>query len=93
MKSQKAETVVPNFDERFVNTDSSGKVTNQAQGLADLKATKFASAEYEDLTVTVFGDAAVVTGGFKGKGTDSAGKAFDVHERWTDTWVRTPAGK
>ena len=36
--------------------------------------------------------AAIATGGYKGKGTDS-GKPFDEHLRWTDTWVKMPNGK
>ncbi len=93
VKAQNPDLVAANFDDRFVNTDSSGKVTNKAQGLADLKAVKFASAEYENMQVTVFGDTAIATGGFRAKGTDPKGKPFDVHERWTDTWVKMPSGK
>jgi ketosteroid isomerase-like protein len=43
--------------------------------------------------VTVFGGTAIATGGFDGKGTDASGKAFELHERWTDTWVKMPSGK
>ena len=43
--------------------------------------------------VTVFGDTAIATGGFKGKGTDAMGKPFDNNERWTDTWMKMPSGK
>jgi len=38
------------------------------------------------MKVTVFGDTAIATGGFKGKGTDESGKPFDNSVRWTDTW-------
>jgi ketosteroid isomerase-like protein len=61
--------------------------------LANAKATKYVSAEYEDVKVTLFGDTAIAKGGFKGKGTDASGKPMDVHERWTDTWVKMPNGK
>src|SRR5208283_4348825 len=93
VKAQNPDLVAANFDDKFVNTDSSGKVTSKAQGLADLKAEKFVSAENENMKVTMFGDTAIVTGGFKGKGTDAKGKAFDVHEQWTDTWVKMHGGK
>jgi len=43
--------------------------------------------------VTVFGDTAIATGGFMAKGTDASGKPMDIHERWTDTWVKMPSGK
>ena len=44
--------------------------------------------------MTIFGDTAIATGGFKGKGTDAMGKPFDNNnERWTDTWMKMPSGK
>jgi ketosteroid isomerase-like protein len=92
-KSQNPSSVTSNYDDRLVSTDSSGTVTTKAQGAAYLKTTKFTSAEYENVQVTVFGDTAIATGGFKAKGTDSRGKPFDTHERWTDTWVKMPGGK
>jgi len=61
--------------------------------MADLKATKLTSAQYENVQVTVFGDTAIAAGGYKAKGTDSKGKPIDIHERWTDTWVKMPSGK
>jgi ketosteroid isomerase-like protein len=76
-----------------VFTGSDGKVRNKAQALTEAKGRKYSSVDYEDVKVTVFGDTAIATGGYKGKGTDGAGKAFDEHERWTDTWVKMPDGK
>ena len=52
--------------------------------LADSKATKYDSIDYEDAKVTVFGDTAIATGGSKAKGTDASGKPLDEHVRWTD---------
>jgi ketosteroid isomerase-like protein len=92
-KSQNPDLIAANYDERFVDTDSSGKVLSKAQGIAELKATKLTSAEYENVQVTVFGDTAIAAGGYKAKGTDPKGKSFDVHERWTDTWIKVPSGK
>jgi hypothetical protein len=60
---------------------------------ADEKATKYTFADYENVQVTVFGDTAIAIGGGKFKGTDSSGKPMDVHERFTDTWVKMPDGK
>ena len=93
VKTQNPDLIAANYDDKFVDTNSSGKVTTKAQDMADVKATKFTSAEYEDVHVTVFGDTAIAVGGFKAKGTDSKGKPFDLHERWTDTWVKMPSGK
>jgi ketosteroid isomerase-like protein len=68
-------------------------VTNKSQSLADAKASKIVSAANEDVQVTVFGDTAIATGLWVGKGTDEKGKAFDVRDRWTDTWLKMPNGK
>jgi ketosteroid isomerase-like protein len=92
-KTNNPDLVAPLLADKFVSTGSDGKVTDKAQMLADSKARKYASAEYENVQVTVFGDAAIATGGFKAKGTDASGKPFDDHERWTDTWVKMPNGK
>ena len=92
-KTNNADLVAPLLADKFVDTGSDGKVMNKAEALAQAKATKYVSAEYQDVKVTVFGDTAIATGGFKGKGTDASGKPMDVHERWTDTWVKMPSGK
>jgi len=70
-----------------------GKSTTRPGTLAFYKNTKWDSAAYDDVKVTVFGDTAIATGGFKGKGTDAMGKPFDNNERWTDTWMKMPTGK
>jgi ketosteroid isomerase-like protein len=96
LKAQKAsnpDLLAPLLADKFVNTGSDGKVTGKAETLASLKATKWDSAEYTDLKVTVFGDAAIATGGVNGKGTDADGKPLDIHERWTDTWLKMPNGQ
>jgi ketosteroid isomerase-like protein len=92
-KTNNPDLVAPLLADKFVNTGSDGKVMNKAASLANAKATKYDSAEYEDVKVTVFGDTAIATGGFKAKGTDASGKSMDIHERWTDTWVKMPSGK
>ncbi len=96
LESQKAnnpDMVAPLLADKFVSTGSDGKVNDKAGALADAKKTKYTSADYENVKVTVFGDTAIATGGFKGKGTDASGKPMDAHERWTDTWVKMPSGK
>ena len=85
--------MAPLLADKFISTGSDGKVSGKADLLATAKATKYDSADYEDVKVTAFGDTAIATGGFKGKGTDELGKPLYVHERWTDTWVKMPNGK
>ena len=92
-KTNNPDLVAPLLADKFVNTLGDGKVMNRAETLAYAKATNYVSADYEDVKVTVFGDTAIAIGGFKAKGTDASGKPMDVHERWTDTWVKMPSGK
>ena len=84
--------VAPLLADKFTGTDSEGKVRGKAESLANAKATKYDSVDYDDVKVTAFGDTAIATGGFKAKGTDASGKPFDEHERWTDTWAKMPNG-
>jgi hypothetical protein len=77
------------ISEKYVATGGDGALQDKAQMLADAKDRKYSSVEYENVKATSFGDTTVVvTGGYKGKGTESAGKTFDEHLRWTDTWVK-----
>ena len=96
LQSQKTNNVnllVPLLADNFVDTSSEGKITGKAEALATAKSMKWTSAEYNDVKVSVFGDTAIATGGFKGKGTDGSGKPLNVDERWTDTWVKMPNGQ
>jgi ketosteroid isomerase-like protein len=92
-KTNNPDLVAPLLADKFIGTGSDGKLTDKAQLLADAKATKYTSMEYEDVKVTVFGDTAIATGGSRSKGTDASGKPMDEHVRWTDTWVKMPNGK
>lgn len=92
-RSNNPELIASALADKFMSTGADGKLMNKAEALADAKATKNTSADYENLQVTVFGTTAIATGGYKGKGTDASGRAFDVHLQWTDTWVKMPDGK
>jgi ketosteroid isomerase-like protein len=92
-KTNNPELVAPLLAEKFINTGRDGKVTDRTATLATAKATKYTSVDYDDLKVTVFGNTAIATGGFRAKGTDPSGKAFETHERFTDTWVKMSGGK
>jgi len=92
-KTNNPDLVAPLLADKIVSTGNDGKVETKAQMLADAKARKYTSAEYEGVQVIVYGNTAIATGGFKGKGTDASGKPFDDHDRWTDTWKKMPNGK
>ena len=91
-KTNNVDLLVPLLADKFANTSSDGKLTGKSETLAEYKNTKWESAENTDVKVTAFGDAAIATGEYDGKGTRS-GKPFDVHERWTDTWVKLANGQ
>src|SRR5450432_2237663 len=92
-KKNNPDLVAPLLADKVVETSADGKVSTKSQMLATAKTTKYDGADYEDVKVTVFGDTAIATGGFKAKVTDGSGKSTDVHVRWTDTWVKMPSGK
>ena len=92
-KTNNPDLLAPLLADKVVVTEADGKVHDKAGTLATYKKTKWDSAEYTDVKVTVFGDTAIATGGFIGKGTDATGKPFDDNERWTDTWMKMPGGK
>ena len=85
--------LAPLLADRFINTGTDGKVRNRAETLVTEKATKYSSAEYPELKVTVFGDTAIATSVWRGQYTDESGKPVNSHSRWTDTWVKMPDGK
>ncbi len=76
-----------------METDPDGQLQNKAETLAVAKASKYSSAEYQDMKVTVFGDTAIVTSIWNGQYTDKSGKPASSRARWTDTWVKMPDGK
>ena len=92
-KTNNPDLVAPLLADKFINTGSDGKVTSKSESLATAKATKYDSVAYDNMKVIAFGDTAIATGDFKAKGTDASGKPLDVHERFTDTWVKMPSGK
>ena len=92
-KTNNPDLVAPLLADKFMMTGNDGKVTGKAELLATAKATKYESVEYDDVKVAVFGDTAIARGGFKATGTDASGKPLDIHERWTDTWVKMPNGQ
>jgi ketosteroid isomerase-like protein len=73
----------------FVTTSPEGKMRSKAETLQRIKsgAVKYQSSKVSDMKVAIYGDAAVVTGTWKGKYVEN-GKTIDATERFTDTFVR-----
>ena len=83
-----ASVVDPMLADSFINTDADGETYGKAQLLSNLKGGKWEVNGISDVKVKVYGDAAVATGGWRGKGIDGDGTHMDRSERWTDTWVK-----
>jgi ketosteroid isomerase-like protein len=92
-KTNNPDLIAPLIADKFVYTGSDGKVGDKAALIAEAKATKWTSVENLDEKVTVFGDTAIATGEFKGKGTGASGKPIVDHTHYTDVWVKMPDGK
>jgi ketosteroid isomerase-like protein len=91
-KTNNADLSAPLFADKYIATGPDGKIEDKAQTVADAKARKFSLSEYEDVKILAYGDTAIATGGWKGQGTE-AGKPFNDHLRWTDTWIKMSDGK
>jgi len=87
-KTGDAAAVRPMLAETFVTTDVSGHSYNKQELLDTLKGGKWEYNGISDLKVRVYGDTAIATGGWAGKGLDGDGTRVERRERWTDTWVK-----
>ena len=87
-----AQVVAPMLADSFVNTDADGETSGKPQLLSNLKGGKWEVNGIGDVKVKVYGDTAVATGSWQGKGVDGDGTRIDRSERWTDTWVKMPNG-
>jgi ketosteroid isomerase-like protein len=76
--------------DNFVNTDYDGSFQNKAEFLASTKdpTVKITSAVNDNVHVFLYGNTAIVVGGYTTKGLIK-GKAFEHKGRFTDTWVQT----
>lgn len=73
----------------FVNTESDGSFSNKAQFLSDAKdpSYKYDVVTTSDVSVIMYaGTSAIVVGSYHDVGTHK-GKAFEIHGRFTDTWI------
>jgi ketosteroid isomerase-like protein len=83
----------PYLAPEFMAMGTDGKYTNRADYLASIKKSKWEISEISDVKAHVSGNHAVVTGTWRGKGTDGSGKAVDTTEVWIDSFVKGANGK
>ncbi len=91
-KMSNADAIAPLLADNFTNLNSDGTMMNKTQTLAMVKGAKWDTNEISDVKVTAFGNTAIATGAWQGKGM-ADGKAVDAHEHWVDTWMKMPGGK
>jgi ketosteroid isomerase-like protein len=74
----------------MISVDIDGSVQNKSEFLASIKSPDYqpSQAVTEQTSVQVYGNAAVVVGIFRIKGTEK-GKPYVHRERFVDTWIRT----
>ena len=77
------------FDDNFISTDSEGVIRTKADIVGAVKAgrIKYDSAKTENVKIILHGDAAVVSGTWRGKYAHK-GKAVSLVERFTNFYVR-----
>jgi ketosteroid isomerase-like protein len=73
----------------MVSVDIDGSISSRNEFLASIKSSDYqpSQAVTEQSTVQVYGDAAVVVGIFRVKGTEK-GKPYTHRERFVDTWIK-----
>ena len=92
-KAGDAANVSPLLADNFINTDVDGNRSGKSELLSNLKGGKWEQNGISDVKVSVYGDTAIATGAWAGKGVDGDGTKVDRRERWTDTWVKMKDGK
>jgi uncharacterized protein (TIGR02246 family) len=92
-KAGDAANVAPLLADNFINTDVDGNRSGKSELLSNLKGGKWEQNEISHVKVSVYGDTAIATGAWAGRGVDGDGTKVDRRERWTDTWVKTKDGK
>ena len=73
----------------MVSVDIDGSIASKSEFLASIKSADYqpSQAVTEQSNVQVYGDAAVVVGIFRTKGTEK-GKPYVHRERFVDTWIK-----
>ena len=77
----------------FIAVEIDGSLSSKSEFLASIKDPSYqpSQAVNEKMDVQVYGNAAVVVGIFRIKGTEK-GKPYIHRERFTDTWIKSGQG-
>ena len=86
-KKQDPSILEPYLAPEFTSMGADGAYTTRADYLAGIKKAKWEISEISDVKAHVSGNHAVVTGVWRGKGTDGSGKSVDTTENWIDSFV------
>ncbi len=92
-KSGNYDALAPLLADNFITMDADGSLHTKSEMLTRMKGSKWEVMEVSDIKVTTFGNTAIATGAWQGKGTLANGTAVDAHERWVDTWMKGASGK
>ena len=92
-KKQDPSMLDPYLADGFMSMGSDGTYTGRKDYLAGMKTAKWDITEISNMKAHVSGNHAVVTGDWRGKGTDPSGKSVDTTEHWIDSFVKSTSGK
>lgn len=92
-KKQDPKMLEPILADGFMSLSADGTYVNRADYLAGISKAKWEIDEISNMKVHVTGNHAIVTGDWRGKGTDASGKSVDTTEHWIDAFSKMPSGK
>jgi len=91
-KANNPDLAAPLMAEDYISTGIDDSISSKSQTLARDKARKYSSSEGEEVKITLLGNRAIVTGVYRGEGTE-AGEPFEELAHFTDTWAKMSDGK
>ena len=68
-KMSNADAIAPLLADNFTNLNSDGTMMNKTQTLAMVSGSQWTTNEISDVKVTAFGNTAIATGAWQGKGS------------------------
>ena len=92
-KAGDAAPVAEMLADNFMNTDVDGHTYGRDKVLSNMKGGHWEENKISDVKVSVYGNAAVASGSWVGKGVEGDGAKIDRQERWTEPWIKMPNGK
>jgi ketosteroid isomerase-like protein len=85
--------VAPLVADGYINMNTGGVLRDKAAPLDNIRKSKWTLSQLSRIQVRSYGETAIATGAWRGKGTSPDGEAVETREQWMDTWIRMPDGR